>query len=170
MRPLHPPSQSTPSLHPLTLTPFPLTHLPTPSPHSIQVYAADKAPPLTSPGVAIDPGPVLTVSIPENTPVNLSYIGTIVSAKYGANNTFTDVTSLLCISHLTLYGTLKFPVTNENLGGDPCPNVPKTLIIQYIRQPLTVQELSDQLCEAGAHIASNEFGKFQASYNQQVLC
>ena len=76
---------------------------------------------------------------------------------------------MLCISHLTFYGAMKFPVTNENLGGDPCPNVPKTLIIQYIRRPLTVQELSEQLCEAGAQIGSNEGSKFQASYNFQQV-
>jgi len=67
--------------------------------------------------------------------INLSNIDKITSAKYGANGTFNDVTSLLIQGYLTVQGTLNIEVNNATMGGDPTPMVAKTLQLQYTSRP-----------------------------------
>jgi len=52
----------------------------------------------------------------------------ILSAKYGANQKYTDLTAILA-SRLS-GGTLSVNAEND-LAGDPCPNVLKELVVEY---------------------------------------
>ena len=70
----------------------------------------------------------------EYTDVHMSGIATLVSAQYGTNGTFTDVTALVR-SQMTPHGTLSIEVTNDTMGGDPCPGLPKKLILHYEEKP-----------------------------------
>ena len=104
--------------------------------------------------------PTLSLSIPQKvgTYVNLKYVDKIVSAQYGANKTFTDVTTVVR-KFLTANGTLCFELSIGNMGGDPCPNVEKTLNLQYTCLPVSVGELGDQLCGASNEIVNMEINK-----------
>jgi len=53
----------------------------------------------------------------------------VLFARYGADNTWRDVTAALRMK--VRDGTLKFAVLNEELGGDPVPNVAKRLELTY---------------------------------------
>ena len=53
----------------------------------------------------------------------------IISALYGANNTYTDVTRLLKAKLKS--GRLSLHVHNANLGGDPQKGIEKTLKVEY---------------------------------------
>jgi len=53
----------------------------------------------------------------------------VLFARYGADATWRDVTSLLRAS--VRDGTLRLTVANEVLGGDPVPNVPKRIELTY---------------------------------------
>lgn len=52
----------------------------------------------------------------------------IVSAMYGANEDFVDVTDKV----VDLYLNKENIKSANRLGGDPCPGIPKALVIQYI--------------------------------------
>jgi hypothetical protein len=56
---------------------------------------------------------------------------TICSALYGADGNWKDVTSLLAAK--IQGGRLRVPATNQELGGDPAPNVWKTLRVVYLQ-------------------------------------
>jgi hypothetical protein len=56
---------------------------------------------------------------------------TILSARYGASGAWADVGPLLGAKIQN--GKLRIMVTNENLGGDPAPNVFKSLEVNYSR-------------------------------------
>ena len=78
------------------------------------------------------PGNIATIlSFAENTEINLTSVGTIISATYGTPGTFADVTALVNSFVHANNRTLYFTVSNSSMGGDPCPNVVKTLTIQY---------------------------------------
>ncbi len=52
---------------------------------------------------------------------------TVISASYGANDSFKDVTDKI----IDLYGKKENIKVSNRLGGDPCPGVVKSLNIQY---------------------------------------
>jgi hypothetical protein len=54
---------------------------------------------------------------------------TILSARYGARGAWADVAPL--IGTKIQNGKLRIRVTNEELGGDPAPNVFKSLEVNY---------------------------------------
>ncbi len=54
---------------------------------------------------------------------------TIISAKYGAGAVWRDVTSRVRTKIQS--ESLNVRVTNEELGGDPAPNVAKVLVLEY---------------------------------------
>lgn len=54
----------------------------------------------------------------------------IISAKYGKNNKFNDVTKLLQ-SKIT-DGSISLKVTNDTMGGDPIKGTHKELIVDYL--------------------------------------
>jgi len=58
----------------------------------------------------------------------------ITSARYGAATSWVDVTAEL-MAKSTGQG-LVVPVSNEEFGGDPCPNVAKTVEVTYQHQGL----------------------------------
>jgi hypothetical protein len=62
----------------------------------------------------------------------------IASARYGAETNWIDVTAFLASQ---IRGkALTVPVTNEAFGGDPCPNLPKTLEVAYRHQGVAHSE------------------------------
>jgi hypothetical protein len=95
-----------------------------------------------------------------NAPVEESYGGTqqeseeasqqadyiaILSAKYGAGDSYKDVTGILkSVSIAASSGRLSLVVNNENLGGDPMKGVIKELVVTYSyagrTQSITVRE------------------------------
>jgi len=63
--------------------------------------------------------------IPSGRPASL----TLIMANYGANGVIRDVRELL--EARIANGVLEVPVLNANLGGDPLPNIAKTLYVRY---------------------------------------
>lgn len=53
----------------------------------------------------------------------------IIRASYGARSTFADVTER--VRSQVVNGTIAMQVNADTLGGDPLPNTPKTLTVQY---------------------------------------
>ena len=77
------------------------------------------------------PTTLTNLSFGENATVNLSSVGSIISALYGAHDIYADVTALInSLIHVS-NRTLCFTVNNRSMGGDPYPFVAKTLNIQY---------------------------------------
>lgn len=67
-----------------------------------------------------------TVSLPPNS------VGRIVSAKYGKNAQWADVTETVR-SHVDSRGAIdSLPVENHVLGGDPCHGIQKELVVTYM--------------------------------------
>jgi Domain of unknown function (DUF3395) len=56
----------------------------------------------------------------------------VISARYGAGNRSADVTGRL--QGYVSNGTLRVRVNNDSMGGDPAPNQPKQLHMQYLYQ------------------------------------
>ena len=53
----------------------------------------------------------------------------VVSARYGAGRNTRDVTGR--VQSMVNNGSLRFRVNNDSMGGDPAPNQPKELFLQY---------------------------------------
>jgi hypothetical protein len=72
----------------------------------------------------------------------------ILSAKYGAGDTYRDVTGILkAISAAASTGHLSLVVTNDTLGGDPLKGIIKELLVTYSYEgktrSITVREFEE---------------------------
>lgn len=62
-------------------------------------------------------------------PVQAPQALSIITAKYGAEPTWADVHEF--VARRNVGGRIEMDVTNDSLGGDPVPNVPKVLKVTY---------------------------------------
>lgn len=73
--------------------------------------------------------PQLDTSEPPAPPAVEGLGRVIVTARYGAENSWSDVTAL--IRTFVNQGNTRFLVQNDSMGGDPLPNAPKRLEVHY---------------------------------------
>ncbi len=94
----------------------------------------------------------------------------ILFARYGKNEIFIDATAKV---GLLITGRNRFIVTNEDLGGDPLPGIPKELFIVYSVQNVIYSTTAKELYEVamnptGSTLDVTETPESQRSYQEHA--